>query len=56
MWRLFKNTFWYIVIMAIGVMYYQLFPTSGIELYLGFIPLGAVTYVVISYLRSKFRF
>lgn len=54
--RLLKNTVWVIVYMAVGILYFQFAPIYGIEFWLGFVPLAAITWIIVSKLRERLRF
>lgn len=54
--RLFKNTLWVIVYMMIGIIYFQSAPLNGLEFWLGFIPLAAIAWIIVSKVRERLRF
>jgi len=54
--RLFKNTVWVIVYMAVGIIYFQYAPLNGLEFWLGFVPLAATTWLIVSKARERLRF
>ena len=54
--RLIKGTFWYIVVMAVGILWYDFSPLQGIVFWVSFIPLAGVTWIVVSKLRERLRF
>jgi hypothetical protein len=54
--RLIKSTFWYMVVMAVGILWYDYSPLQGIVFWVSFVPLAGVTWTVVSKLRERLKF
>jgi hypothetical protein len=54
--RLIKNSFWYMIVMAVGILWYDYSPLQGIVFWVSFVPLAGVTWTVVSKLRERLKF
>ena len=54
--RWLKGTFWYFVVMLIGVLFFEFAPLDGLTRWLGLVVLAAVLWPVVSKLRERFHF
>ena len=54
--RWLKGTFWFLVVMLAGILYFQFVSLEGLARWLGLIVLAAVLWPVVSKLRERLHF